>query len=189
MGVGLMKRVAIFGNAGGGKSTLAKKLAEITGLPLHPIDSTKYKSGGGEIPHEEYLEIHAGLLRNELWIIDGFGCATSAWQRFAAADTLIYVDLLLLRHYAWVTKRLLKGLFTTPEGWPANSPIWEGSLGGYRVIPLCHKHMTPKYRLLVKEQASLKQVHHLKSPAEIRAFLSHQIHLHAAHHHSLSIDA
>ncbi|MFY4730317.1 adenylate kinase [Nitrospira sp. BLG_2] len=167
-----MKRVAIFGNAGGGKSTLAKKLADITGLPLHPIDSIKYRPGGGEVPHVEYLEIHAGLLRNERWIIDGFGCAASAWQRFSAADTLIYVDMPLLRHYAWVTKRLLKGLFMTPEGWPANSPIWEGSLSGYRVIPLCHKHMTPKYRLLVKEQASLKQVHHLKSPAEMRAFLS-----------------
>jgi adenylate kinase family enzyme len=29
-----MKRVAIFGNAGGGKSTLARELAAITGLPL-----------------------------------------------------------------------------------------------------------------------------------------------------------
>src|SRR3569832_2032228 len=99
MGMGSMKRVAIFGNAGGGKSTLAKRLAEITGLPLHPIDSITYQPGGGEIPHAEYLEVHARLLRNELWIIDGFGCPTSAWQRFAAADTLIYVDLPLFRHY------------------------------------------------------------------------------------------
>lgn len=33
-----MRRVAIFGNAGGGKSTLARRLAELTGLPLHPLD-------------------------------------------------------------------------------------------------------------------------------------------------------
>ncbi|MBS0168103.1 MAG: hypothetical protein JSR29_18625 [Nitrospira sp.] len=38
-----MKRVAVFGNAGGGKSTLEKVLANITGLPLHPIDSFKYR--------------------------------------------------------------------------------------------------------------------------------------------------
>lgn len=88
-----MKRVAVFGNAGGGKSTLAKKLADITGLPLHPVDSIKYKTGGEEVPHAEYLDIHAGLLRNERWIIDGFGCMASAWERFAAADTLVYVDL------------------------------------------------------------------------------------------------
>jgi adenylate kinase family enzyme len=29
-----MKRVAAFGNAGGGKSRLAQRLAELTGLPL-----------------------------------------------------------------------------------------------------------------------------------------------------------
>lgn len=29
-----MNRVAVFGNAGGGKSTLARKLSELTGLPL-----------------------------------------------------------------------------------------------------------------------------------------------------------
>jgi len=31
-----MKRVAVFGNAGG-KSTLARRLAELTRLPLYPI--------------------------------------------------------------------------------------------------------------------------------------------------------
>jgi len=39
-----MKRVAIFGNAGGGKSTLARKLAAITGLPLHVIDKIRYRT-------------------------------------------------------------------------------------------------------------------------------------------------
>ncbi len=37
-----MKRVAIFGNTGGGKSTLAKRLSEVTGLPLHPLDLIQF---------------------------------------------------------------------------------------------------------------------------------------------------
>lgn len=122
-----MNRVAIFGNAGGGKSTLAKRLADITGLPLYPVDSIKYKPGGDEVPHPEYLEIHGRILQNERWIIDGVGCEASAWARFSAADTLIHVDLSFFRHYAWVTKRLVKGLFINPEGWPAHSPIWEAA--------------------------------------------------------------
>jgi hypothetical protein len=51
-----------------------------------------------------------------------------AWQRFAAADTLVYVDLPLSTHARWVTRRLLKGLFVPPEGWPAGSPIWSSSM-------------------------------------------------------------
>ncbi len=44
-----MKRVAVFGNAGGGKSTLARRLAELTGLPLHPLDVIQFRPGGGEV--------------------------------------------------------------------------------------------------------------------------------------------
>jgi len=88
-----MKRVAVFGNAGGGKSTLARRLAEITRLPLYPLDLIQFKAGGGKVPHEEYLAAHAELLRRDAWIIDGFGNVATAWERFAAADTLVYIDL------------------------------------------------------------------------------------------------
>jgi len=40
-----MKKVAVFGNAGAGKSTLARRLAEITGLPLYPIDMIQFPDG------------------------------------------------------------------------------------------------------------------------------------------------
>jgi len=33
-----MHRVAVFGNAGGGKSTLSKRLAEMTGLPMVALE-------------------------------------------------------------------------------------------------------------------------------------------------------
>jgi adenylate kinase family enzyme len=166
-----MKRVAVFGNAGGGKSTLARQLARRTRLPLHALDTIRYRPGGSEVPHEEYLRIHSNLLREETWIIDGFGCLATAWERFSVADTLIYVDLPLLTHYTWVTKRLVKGLVVTPEGWPADSPIWRGTLNSYRVLRLCHDKLTPRYRRLVAEQAPYKRVYHLRSPRAMQAFL------------------
>jgi hypothetical protein len=67
-----MKRVAVLGNTGGGKSMLAKRLAELTRLPLYPIDLIQFKAGGGRVPHDEYLKAHADLLRRDEWIIDGF---------------------------------------------------------------------------------------------------------------------
>jgi adenylate kinase family enzyme len=60
-----MKRVAVFGNAGGGKSTLARELAAITGLPLAVVDELEYRAGGVKVPHEEYLQAHATLLAND----------------------------------------------------------------------------------------------------------------------------
>jgi adenylate kinase family enzyme len=165
-----MKRVAVFGNAGGGKSTLARRLAELTGLPLYVVDMMQYRAGGAKVPQSEFLQAHADLLHRDEWIIDGFGNLEIAWERFAAADTLIYVDLSLATHHLWVTKRLIKGLFADPPGWPKNSPLWSSSLQSYRVLWLCHRHLTPKYRQLIGGSAS-KRVHHLRSPAQLNAFL------------------
>jgi len=166
-----MQRVAVFGNAGGGKSTLAKRLAELTRLPLYPLDLIQFKAGGGRIAHDDYLTAHADLISREQWIIDGFGCVASAWQRFAAADTLIYLDLPLATHYWWVTKRLIKGAFVAPEGWPANSPLWESTRDSWRVVARCERHLAPRYRQLVVEASASKRVHHLKSARQIRSFL------------------
>jgi len=166
-----MRKVAVFGNTGGGKSTLARRLAEATGLPLYPLDKIQFRAGGDQVPHAEYLKLHAELLQRDRWVIDGFGCLVSAWERFAAADTLVYIDLPLLTHSRSVTKRFVKSLVRAPEGWPENSPMWSSTLNSYRVLWSCHRRLTPKYRQLVADASASKRVHHLKSPAQMQAFL------------------
>jgi adenylate kinase family enzyme len=162
---------AIFGNAGGGKSTLARKLAELTRLPLYVVDMMQFRAGGAAVPQDEFLKAHAELLRRDAWIIDGYGSVKLSWERFSVADTLVYVDLPFLVHLRWITKRLLKGLFATPPGWPEGSRVISSSPSSYRVLWGCHRHLTPKYRALVAEAKTRKRVHHLRSAREMSAFL------------------
>lgn len=166
-----MKRVAIFGNAGGGKSTLARELAAITGLPLAVVDELQYRAGGIKVPESEYLRAHAALLANTEWIIDGFGGVELLWERLEAADTLVHVDLPLAVHALWVTKRLVKGLFVPPQGWPENSPVIGSSISSYRVLWPCHARLTPRYRSYVGEAARRKRVFHLRSRRALTQFL------------------
>ena len=166
-----MKRVAIFGNAGGGKSTLARELAAITGLPLAVVDKLEFRVGGEKVPREEFLDAHAKLLADDEWIIDGFGGVDLVWQRFEAADTLIHVDLPLATHFFWVTKRLVKGLFATPPGWPEGSPVVSSSISSYRVLWPCHTRLTPRYRAYVSEAKQRKRVYHLRSTRELKQFV------------------
>src|SRR4051794_34545831 len=127
-----MRKVAVFGNAGGGKSTLARRLAEISGLPLHVLDIVQFRDGrycpkekdGGKVSPEAYRKRHADILAQDRWIIDGYDGVASTWARCAAADTLIYVDLPIHAHYWGVARRLVNGLFANPHGWPENSPVW-----------------------------------------------------------------
>lgn len=140
----VMKKVAVFGNAGGGKSTLSKRLSQITGLPLYVLDKIQYQPDGIEVSQEDYKRTHEKILVNERWIIDGFGCMETLWQRLNEADTLVFVDLPLYLHFWWVTKRLITGYFKPPEGWHQNSPILKSSMSSYRVLWLCHKYINPK---------------------------------------------
>jgi hypothetical protein len=128
----------------------------------------QFSTGGDAVPDEEYLKAHAELLRHDEWIIDGYGGIAPAWARFAKADTLIYIDLPLVMHGWHVTKRLIKGLFVAPEGWPENSPLWSSTM--HSLWP-CHRRLTPKYRQLVAAEVASKRVHHLKSRTEVAAFL------------------
>ena len=166
-----MKRVAVFGNAGAGKSTLARRLATLTRLPLHVIDMMQFRPGGESVPPEDFLKAHAELLCDDEWIIDGYGTTETAFERFARADTLVHVDLPVSMLYWFVTKRFAKGLFAAPAGWPDNSPLWSSTMASFRVIPSCHRHLTPKYRQFVTGAAATKRVHHLKSRRDISAFL------------------
>ncbi|MEH2364403.1 adenylate kinase [Nostoc sp.] len=166
-----MKKVAVFGNAGGGKSTLSKRLSQITGLPLYVLDKIKYQSGGTELPHEDYKHAHQQILVTDQWIIDGFGCMETLWPRLDKADTLVFIDLPLYVHFWWVTKRFITGYFQPPEGWPKNSPILRSSLTSYRALWLCHKYLTPKYREFIEQTQTIKNVYHIRSTKEISQFL------------------
>lgn len=165
-----MKRVAVFGNAGGGKSTLSKRLAEITSLPLTALDLVQYKPGGEKVPDEEYKIAHDEILQRECWIIDGFGSLDTVWKRLEVADTLVYVDLPILQHYFWVTKRFIKGFWAAPEGYPENSPLLRSTLNSYYVVWLCHQKLTPKYREYIQKAKATKQVFHLQSTKDLEEF-------------------
>ncbi|MEO1006402.1 MAG: adenylate kinase [Cyanobacteria bacterium J06638_38] len=165
-----MKKVAVFGNTGGGKSTLSKRLADLTGLPLVALDLIKYKPGGVEVSDEEYQTVHQEILQQDQWIIDGYGSLATVWERLELADTLIYLDMPVLLHYWWVTKRFLKGYFVPPESWPQDSPLLKGTLNSYYTVWLCHQKLTPKYREYVEQVKGTKQVFHLQSPHNIKQF-------------------
>jgi adenylate kinase family enzyme len=87
-----INKIAILGITGAGKSTLSRRIAERTGLPLFHMDALFWKKGWTEVPAEEYLKEHADILaNNERWIIEGWLNHSMA-ARLAQADLIIYLD-------------------------------------------------------------------------------------------------
>lgn len=94
-----MQRVAIIGPGGAGKSTLARRLGEVTGLPVIHLDREHWRPGWVEPPRGEWVERVATLAADERWIIDGNYSGTMR-PRLAAADTVILMDF-GRRTYLW----------------------------------------------------------------------------------------
>ena len=93
-----MKRVLILGRGGSGKSILAAKLGEITGLPTVQLDKTFWQPGLQPMPRDFWAKTQRKLVEGEGWIIDGdLGPYDAVEVRLAAADTIILLDFSLLR--------------------------------------------------------------------------------------------
>ncbi len=88
-----MHRILIIGSPGAGKSTFARGLAEITGLPLYHIDNLYWNESGEYITRAELIERLDPILHSESWIIDGNYSATFEYRiSFATAIILLDVD-------------------------------------------------------------------------------------------------
>ena len=170
-----MKKVAVFGKPGSGKSTISKALALATGIELHQLDSIVYKANGEFVEREVFDLAHDNIINSESWIIDGFGPLGSFNTRLEAADTLVYIDLPYPISYWFVTKRMLKGLFVKPEGWPDGSSVIKGTIQSYKTLKLCPKFWNDDFRLRLELRAKEKEVHIIKSVSELNNFVRQHV--------------
>lgn len=170
-----MKKIAVFGKPGSGKSTISKALAVATGIELHQLDSIVYKTNGEFVEREVFEQAHESILSSESWIIDGFGPLGSFNTRLEAADTLVYIDLPYPISYWFVTKRMIKGLFVKPEGWPDGSSVIKGTIQSYKTLKLCPKFWNDDFRARLELRAKEKEVHIISSVRELNNFVRQHV--------------
>ncbi len=107
MYAGAVRRIAIIGPGGTGKSTLARELGGLLGIaPVH-LDALYWRPGWVEPPRDEWRALVQELTRGERWILDGNYSGTLD-LRLAAADTVIFLDLPRVRCLWRVLSRWLR---------------------------------------------------------------------------------
>ena len=172
-----MKKIAVFGKPGSGKSTLSKNLSSATAIPLHQLDSMLYKKNGDLVDRETYDRQHGEILSSDSWIIDGFGPMASFNKRLDAAETLIFIDLPYVVSYWFVTKRLLKGLMVKPEGWPAGSSILKGTLQGYKMLKLSPAFYNENFLQKLEDISTNKSLFVIRNISELNDFVATKMQL------------
>jgi adenylate kinase family enzyme len=86
-----LRKILIIGSGGAGKSTLARRLGEITDIEIHHLDKLFWQPGWISITREELMKKIKDIIPKDSWIIDGNYSGTME-LRMEAADTIIYLD-------------------------------------------------------------------------------------------------
>lgn len=150
-----MERVAILGRGAAGKSTLARQLGALTGLPVTELDKLFWQSGLTPTQRAEWTALQEQLAQKDRWILDGdLGPHDVVEVRLRAADTVILLDFGLIR----CTWRALRRARERADFW-----LW---VLAYR------RDSIPHLRSMISQHAPAATVHILRSPSDVKQFLT-----------------
>jgi adenylate kinase family enzyme len=150
-----MKRVVILGRGGAGKSTLARRLGEIAGLPVIELDKIFWQPGLTVTPREKWIAVQEEIVAADAWIIDGdLGPHDAVEARLQAADTVILLNFSFLRCALQAFRRSRERL----DFW-----VWVVT---YRYLWL------PRLREAISKYAPSAALHVFREPAAVQRFLA-----------------
>jgi adenylate kinase family enzyme len=152
-----VKRVAVIGCGGAGKTTVARALALHAGLPLVQADPIVYADGHTARPESEWqpeLNAHAD---RDAWVIDAMKLSLVE-HRMQRADTVVFVDVPRRSCFLGVAQRDGVGVLRNHEfmRW-----IWD--------FP---REARPRIYELLERYGGDRRVVVLRSRREVRSFLA-----------------
>jgi len=166
-----MKRVAIIGSPGTGKSTFAKQIAEKIDLPLIHLDFYYHDKKHNYYTNKKAWRAKAdSLAEYDRWIIDGNFGATME-KRLERADTIFYFDMPTYIALKGIIRRWLvtdkAGRSEMPGNWqekPSFSLFW-------KVLWFRHNYASSTQQLLTRNNT--KTIIIFKSHKQIATYLNH----------------
>ena len=163
-----MRRIAVIGNGGGGKSTLARAVGQHLGIPVHEVDEVQWLPGWRRAPLDEVARTLEAWAADDSWVIDGFGPWPVIDRRMGRADTIVYVDLPFRTHLWWAAKRQIVSLVRRKAWGGQTAP--PPTLLLFRTLRRVHAMRSDLLELVTKSGRAAKLVH-LRSPREMTRWL------------------
>jgi hypothetical protein len=154
-----VKRVVILGRGAAGKSTLARRLGELTGFPVVELDKLFWQAGLTPLPRPEWTKLQEQLVQTDSWILDGdLGPYDSVDVRLRTADTIVLLNFSLFR-CTW------RALRRAPE-----------RLDFWRWVVAYRRQSIPRLMDAIYRSAPNADLHILRSPKAVEQFLAGNLH-------------
>jgi adenylate kinase family enzyme len=164
-----MRRVAVIGPGGSGKTELANALSRRTGIPVVYLDLIFWRDDWTPAPGDEARRDLDAAIAQERWIVDG-NFLDAGEARFERADTVVFLDIPRRTCLRRVLTRLAR------DRWRRRPDLPEGANEGFdlsllRWIWRYPYEDRPRVLELLASLDDAVAVHRLRSDADVGRFL------------------
>jgi adenylate kinase family enzyme len=172
----MMRRIVVFGTTGSGKSRLAERLAEQTGLRVVELDALFWGRDWQPAPVELFRHRVEREIGEGGWIVVGnYGQVRDLVWR--PADTLVWLDLPLPLVMWRLVRRTLRRVASREELWgTGNRETWRNAFFSRQSILLwalkTHRRNREKYAMECEFLAKEKRVVRLRTAREVERFVT-----------------
>jgi adenylate kinase family enzyme len=147
------RRVLVVGPAASGKTTLARELSSISGLPHIELDILRYQRDWKEVSTADFRDHVAAVTEGDSWIIDGNYSAVRVltWNR---ADLVVWLDYSLPVTLRRLLVRTFRRLATAANVGNENREKLNRLFGRHSIIAWAirsHSPLRREYEIMIAE--------------------------------------
>jgi adenylate kinase family enzyme len=166
------RRVAVRGDTGSGKSTVARELARRLDLPYVELDALHHDAGWREASAEELrARVEAALDDERGWVTDGNYDGKLGTLILDRAQLIVWLDLPLRVTFPRLLRRTLRRAWRREELWNGNRETFRISFLSRESILLWLLRTHRRHRREWPSRFADRELVRLRSRHEVREFL------------------
>lgn len=164
----------MYGVTGSGKTTLARRIAQITGIPWHSVDDeVGWLPDWVERPREEQRALVSRIATSEEWVLD---TAYGHWRDLVLPRTelIVALDYPRLTSLTRLTRRTMRRVLTREVACNGNTESLRQALSSRSIVAWHFRSFARKRRQITAWQAdpSAPPVVRLESPRSTEQWLA-----------------
>lgn len=110
-----MQKVVIIGSCGSGKTTLARRLASLTDIPMTDLDDLYWNPNWQPSDKQAFIKDICNVTKESKWIISGNYRKVAKDFIWPKADTLIWIDYSFFRTFYQLSHRTFRRIIDKKE--------------------------------------------------------------------------